>query len=335
MRGDTIGRAVGALAAAVLLAGVWLPSGVEGAPRLEVRPEKVDLGSIPQGETRRKLFYLRNAGDETLVIEQIRPSCAECMVDRVKAGPLEPGEEFELPVTYRAAPAPGKYTAYVTLHTNDPVEPLKRIYLSVEITARGDRPRAELESVEVNAGILLADVPSRRVVKVRNAGNAVLLLDEVVAGPLASLEGTPPRELAPGEECAIAFRLRRKEPGILRTHLTFATNDPEQRTVTATVFGYVATPQELERLTPGIVIVPMRSARKDGRPAAVRVVNNHETPVWVLCGGGAPESRLVLAPGQSSTLEVRPEAAGAEGRVSLEVVLPAQAGLLDRPEGGS
>ena len=112
-----------------LAASLCLAASAAAGPRLEVRPERMDFGSIKRGEKKQKTVRLYNAGDARLVIEQIRPSCAECVVDKVPTEPLDPGQEFSLPVTYLAAALPGTYTAHLTLHTNDPAEPLKRVYL--------------------------------------------------------------------------------------------------------------------------------------------------------------------------------------------------------------
>lgn len=70
MRRHPSGGAIVVAALAVLLGGVCPPSGAAVGPRLEARPEKMDYGSIRQGEEVRKVFLLRNTGDKTLVIEQ-------------------------------------------------------------------------------------------------------------------------------------------------------------------------------------------------------------------------------------------------------------------------
>jgi hypothetical protein len=316
---------------AVLLGGLCLPSEAAVGPRLEASPEKMDFGSMRQGEEKRKVFLLRNTGDGALVVDQIRPSCAECVVDQKATYRLAPAEQVELPVTYQAAAVPGKYTAHITLHTNVPAEPLKRVYLEVQITERGKTPFVELVPTEINLGLVLLNAPARHVLKVRNTGAAALRLDELAAGPLVSVQGPRVRELPPGADSDIVLELRGAETGIVRTNVTIATNDPERPTVTVPIYGYVASAEQIERLARGVVIVPQRSAAQGAELLAVRVTNNQETAVSV-AGPGRESRPLMLAPGQSGTLEVRLENGGGERTVPIQVLLPTKTDAAQPPE---
>ena len=44
-------------------------------PRLIVEKEKVDLGTLKEGETAETVFVLENKGDADLVIDRVRTSC--------------------------------------------------------------------------------------------------------------------------------------------------------------------------------------------------------------------------------------------------------------------
>lgn len=327
MRRHPSGRATVVAALAVLLGGICPPSGAAVGPRLEARPEKMDYGSIRQGEEVRKVFLLRNTGDETLVIEQIRPSCAECVMDETATYRIEPGKEVELPVTYRATVVPGKYKANVTLHTNVAADPLARIYLEVEVTARGEHAAIELNPAELDVGLVLVNAPVRRAVKVRNTGTAPLRLDELAAGPCVSVLTQPARELAPGAESEIVLEARGTEAGILRSHVAIATNDPDHATVTVPVYGYVASAQQVERLARGVFIT-LQPVAGPGR-AAVRVMNNQGDAVSVSAPGA--ERVLTLAQGESGTLEAVP--AGAGRGLLIQVVFPTKAEATQSPEG--
>lgn len=333
MRRHTANDAARTSLLAVLLAVACLQSGASAAPRLEVRPRRVDFGAVEQGTKKRKVFRLRNAGDEVLVIEQIRPSCAECVADEVQPGRLAPGEELDFPVTYRAAAVPGKYTAHVTFHTNDPVEPLKRIYLDVEITPRKAAPRIEVEPAGIDLGIVLVNEPARRVLRVRNGGKAALRLSELVSGPLVSLPDLPVRELAPGEGCELPFVVQSARAGIIRTYLTIATNDPESRTLTVPVYGYAASAEQLERATRGIIIVPQRSGDRTPRLHALRVTNNQDAPARLREAGRPEGAGLDLAPGQSGTLPVRADGGAGEVRLLIRITLPVTTESTDRSRG--
>lgn len=324
MRRYRIGAAGWMLALTVLLGSLCLPSRAAVGPRLEANPQKMDFGSMRQGEKKRKVFVLRNTGDETLVIDQVRASCAECVVDQKATYRIAPSEQAELPVTYHATVVPGKYTAHVTLHTNLASEPLQRVYLEVQVTERGRTPFLELAPREIDLGLVLLNAPVRRVLKVRNTGTAALRLHEVAPGPLVVVQGRPASGLAPGEDRDIVLELRGAEGGIVRTNVTIATNDPEQPTVTVPICGYAASAEQVERLAPGVVLVPQRSRTPGAELVSVRVTNNQETTVSV-AGPGQGGGALALASGESGVVEVRPQSGGAEGSLLLQVLLPLKA----------
>jgi len=314
----------------VLLGGLCLPSSAAIGPRLEASPQKLDFGSMRQGEKKRKVFVLRNTGDEALVIEQVRPSCAECVVDQKATYRIAPAEQVELPVTYFATAVPGKYTAHVTLHTNL-AEPLQRIYLEVQVTERGDAPFLEIAPREIDLGLVLLNAPVRRVLKVRNTGTAALRVDELAPGPFVLVQGRPAGDLPPGEDREIVLELRGVQGGIVRTNVTIATNDPEQPTLTVPIYGYAASAEQVERLAPGVVIVPQRAQTPGAELVAVRVTNNQETTVSV-ARPGQGSGPLILASGESGTVEVRAQSAGGDGSLPLQVLLPLKAGALQSTE---
>jgi len=311
---------------AVLLGALCPLSRAAAGPKLEISPQKMDFGSMRQGEKQRKVFLLRNTGDEALVIDQARASCTECIVDQKATYRIAPGEQAEMPVTYQATTVPGKYTAHVTLHTNDPAELLKRVFLEVQITERGETPFVELDPGEVNLGLVPLGEPVRRVLKIRNTGKAALRLDEVAPGPLVEVQARPAGELAPGAETEIALQVRSVESGIVRTNVTIATNDPEHPTVTAPIFGYAASAQEVGRLARGVLIA---CQPPDGGRASVRVTNNQQAAVTVSAAGA--HGPLALAPGESGTLEAGP-GSDSLGRLLLEIQLGAHAGAPRAPE---
>ena len=60
--------------AAVTLGAGPVPATEHKGPRIEVREERFDLGTVTEGVEAVHLFEFRNAGDEELVIQQVRTS---------------------------------------------------------------------------------------------------------------------------------------------------------------------------------------------------------------------------------------------------------------------
>ncbi len=57
----------------LLLAGTASAQELNG-PRIEVKQEQYDMGSIEQGKQATHVFEVRNAGTEPLMIERLQPS---------------------------------------------------------------------------------------------------------------------------------------------------------------------------------------------------------------------------------------------------------------------
>ena len=146
------------VALAALLLALPVHAAGEKGPRLEVRPERLDFGTMEHGAKRQRTLHIRNVGDAELVIEQIRPSCPECVVDRDVPGPLPPGARLDVPVSYSAVDVPGKHTAHLTFHSNDPVEPLKRVFLDITILKPDDASSLEVEPARIDLGIIFRRV---------------------------------------------------------------------------------------------------------------------------------------------------------------------------------
>ncbi len=302
------GKGMRVLAAGLLAAALVLQLGAGTAgPRLEVSPQKLEFGSMKRGQKLRKVLTVRNAGDRELVISKIRPSCTECVVDQPLLRPLAPGQQMELPVTFVASDLPGDHTAYVTFETNDAVEPLKRVYLTVTIEAT-KRPRLKLSAEAVDLGVVLAGQPAECSVELANAGDGPLSISSVTTPPGVEQVGEVPKEIAPGASQALKLRL---EPaaGPVKAYVTLVTDDPERPVLTVPIGGYAATREQVEALVQGVVVTP-----EDG---GARVVN-HAGRLVDVSTSSAPEW-TPLGPGKSTAVRAQ-----ADGSLSVTLVMPSQ-----------
>lgn len=215
-------------------------------PQLEVRPSPLDFGIMKQGEKLRKSFTLRNAGDAALVITQVRANCAECVVDKFEEKTLAPGEEAGLPVSFDASVPPGKQSPYLIFHSNDAREPLKRVFLAVEVAPKDAVPRIETEPATLDAGIVPLGGSVELKVAIRNTGKATLRLTDVIPSPGAAIVEQPKADVAPGAETVLRLKLTPREGGVIQTQLMLVTNDSQHRVVTVPLRGYAATRAQIE-----------------------------------------------------------------------------------------
>jgi hypothetical protein len=297
------------MTAAALL--VLCSSGVLAGPRLSVEPERLDFGQIDRGGKGAKTLRVVNTGDSALTIEDVRPSCTECMVKDMELRPLAPGQGMDLQITFLAVDVPGKHTAHITLRSNDETEALRRVYLDVEIKAVAT-PRLIIEPEQLDLGVVMAGQPVRTAVVLHNVGEAPLLIRDFTFGPGVALDGEGPERIAPDQKQPLKLTLAPPKPGVLRSHVTLVTNQPDQRVATAAINGYAARPEQVERVLGGTLV---RIAADRG---AVEVVNCTAAVAWVRTG----DTEKLIAPRQRARVPVAEARAGDRVRITVELPLP-------------
>jgi len=85
-----------------------------------------------------------NAGDKTLVIEDVRASCG-CTAGKPAKKQLAPGEESYLDVTFNPQGKRGNQRKSITFKTNDPVNPTQAIYVTARIKSIWDFQPAKVQ----------------------------------------------------------------------------------------------------------------------------------------------------------------------------------------------
>lgn len=88
-------------------------------PKLVLKNQEVDLGTVYNGAIVKARLALTNGGTDRLVIQSIRTSCGCTTVKQPKED-LKPGESDTLEVEFDSAGFRGPVTKYVHIETNDP-----------------------------------------------------------------------------------------------------------------------------------------------------------------------------------------------------------------------
>lgn len=288
-------------------------AGALAGPVLQFEPDKLDFGTLTQGEKRQKSVTVKNAGDAPLIISQIRPSCAECIVEKAEAQTIAPGESLSLPVTFEASGVPGPQSIYLTFHSNDAAEPLKRLDLQVAIAAKDAVPEMTVEPEQLSPGIVIGAKPGDWAIKISNTGAGPLRIEEVGCSPNLVLSEAAPEEIAGGQSATLRVKLKEPEPGVLRGYVTVLSNDPKKRVRTIPLRGYVASQEEISSLLKGILITPNHD--KNGLLRAVDITNYCDIPVQIAGKPGAPASAPI---GKGESFSVVP----VEKELHLEIILP-------------
>jgi hypothetical protein len=96
-------------------------------PVLQVEPETLELStrdSVVQAEV-----IIKNVGDDLLVIEGCDSTCG-CLESVVKALSVRPGQYTSMHLKFQAPPV-GSRAVAITVRSNDPIDPARRIVATV------------------------------------------------------------------------------------------------------------------------------------------------------------------------------------------------------------
>jgi len=108
----------------------WQPA--VQVPRLEVTPTELDFGRVWHGENPIREVVLKNTGSAPLEIIKIKARCGCVQANKPKS-PLAPGESDVLEIQYKSKNRVGQIHRSVTIHTNDPEQPVAKVKLTGEV----------------------------------------------------------------------------------------------------------------------------------------------------------------------------------------------------------
>ncbi len=101
-------------------------------PRLLINQPVLDMGRLPQSATVEKYVPLLNTGKKELTIRSIQPNC-ECIKTELKDNTIEVGKSHVLTVRLVGSHRKGTQQKFITIYSNDPVNPVQRIAVGAYI----------------------------------------------------------------------------------------------------------------------------------------------------------------------------------------------------------
>jgi hypothetical protein len=133
---------------AVFCAGRACFVATRAVPRIRIDPPALDLGTVAAGQPARCAFSIRNGGDGTLLIRDVRAGCV-CTVPAVSSYRIPPGATASVvaDVTYKTI---GRRHAAVVVRCNDPGHPLVAVPVHATVVPA---PPAMRESGEEPGGL--------------------------------------------------------------------------------------------------------------------------------------------------------------------------------------
>ena len=165
------------------------------APRIEVEPLELDLGTVPGDVITKSEVAVRNVGRSVLKIKEPRSGCG-CTKVYLDDSELAPGAETRLRIEFDPSRLGNVFSATKTvmLSSNDPFLPS----LTVTVRAAID-PEFSFDPKTFDFGEVAAGTPAERTVRIRQRGDEPLAITSMKVwpqkGPVAfSYEQLPEEE---------------------------------------------------------------------------------------------------------------------------------------------
>ena len=264
---------------------------------------------------------------------------------------IPPGQSASLQITYSTAGQSGQEKAFVAIRSNDPLEPLKRLVISIRVVRLEKAPKLVCRPSTCDLGVIA--VGERRVAAIAitnpKAASEPLVVNQVYSTDLCSVLGARPRKVDPGSTQKLQVAVRARRTGLLQERVDISTNDPRAPVFSIPIVGYV-TKQALrhmkEEALGGLIIQavgkPVRvPGSAEGFITRVRVSNRTSTRLKVHFRSGptspvrAHPAMVDLGPRQSSVVrfELMQEWTGEYIGVPVQVEYPLLRPLRESKEG--
>lgn len=107
------------------------PADIDNAPQLAVE-ETHDYGRIREGNTYSTEISITNTGKSVLKVNYVQPNCP-CLEVKVSSDQLKPGASATLTVSFDTSEKRGSQQKALTIYTNDPAAPARRVLLTAYI----------------------------------------------------------------------------------------------------------------------------------------------------------------------------------------------------------
>ena len=180
---------------------------------------------IPEGDTARAFFILKNDGKDTLWVESIRPDCG-CTTAPLKSRAIPPDGILTLPVEYHTLGRPGPFEKKIWVHTSDSSHP------GVVLRIRGEvrptpKPVIHILNRRVDLGKVRTGDTVRISLAIRNEGERDLHIQRVnlPTGDF-TLQSSLPLTIPPGRVDTLHIRFVPTKYGLFQNVLEVYSDDP-------------------------------------------------------------------------------------------------------------
>lgn len=212
------------------------------APKISVKKDHHDFGTIVEGEIVTHKFEITNTGTDKLIISQVRASCG-CTAAKPDKMNLKPGEKTFVKVEFNSVNRLGPQEKFIYVSSNDPIKPEYKLSFVGVIVAKnaaaknGKNPKLSLSKTTYDFGNVEEGKVVDTKINFKNDGSGVLLINDVKSSCGCTAALLSSKSLQPGESGNIRIELdtANREGKLTRT-VTLYSNDPQQPNQTITLF---------------------------------------------------------------------------------------------------
>jgi uncharacterized membrane protein len=207
-----------------------------------------DWGSVSPAKLK-TVIEVKNVGDDTLKITNVRPSCG-CTTAPIDKSTLMPGESGKISVEIDMSTRTGPTTKTITVASSDPKNPTQIIYLKADV--KRAMTFSPTEYFLINNGIVGTEATTS--VRITNSGEEAFTVfpPEFVQGNVrVRFDMTAKKEVKPGEELELKAYVTPLEAGSANGIIRIATssNAPEYKSRELPIYGSIAAPAAVPSLS--------------------------------------------------------------------------------------
>ncbi|MDD3656415.1 MAG: DUF1573 domain-containing protein [Atribacterota bacterium] len=205
--------------------------------KLVLSEENWHYGEVMPDQIVSHQFTLKNEGEDKLIIESVYSSCA-CVSLELSEKEIPAGGETQLKTTFDPYGYEGDVSKYITIKSNDPEHPEKKIDLTITV-ARLPNPDIKLSQQTFVLGNISGQEQSVLQFTITNTGDADLVIEDIVVEDIFSHNLKLPLTMSPGKhyQAEVYLSTSQLKEGKFRKAIRIMTNDPQNPMVFLRISG--------------------------------------------------------------------------------------------------
>jgi hypothetical protein len=195
---------------------------IQRQPKLQLSESFWDFGYLPDDVEVSHLFLIKNVGDDSLFITNVRASCG-CTYAPISKSRLGPGETTDLEVVFNSRKFRGETQKAIYVSTNDTSSLSSYVTVSAKIGLLNPLVATYPEKV------IFGSFPEVKKIWVKNIANSKIFLSTIYA-PLEFIDFSIQKQsLDPQDSTQVTLSLKKPlEKPQLKTSITFGVEGPEK-----------------------------------------------------------------------------------------------------------